>query len=91
MTTEADRAELAWDEWVRRVNPRLDRRAMHDAYLAGFRAGVELERYKLADPGRVPDPTYDDPGRTVDGIPDPNAVTGWAPGHSPRSLFGDEH
>lgn len=26
-----------------------------------------------------------------DGIADPTAVTGWAPGHSPRSVYGNDH
>lgn len=26
-----------------------------------------------------------------DGVRDPDSATGWAPGRSPRSIFGDEH
>lgn len=28
---------------------------------------------------------------TFDGIPDPESVTGWKPGHSSRAEFGDLH
>jgi len=31
------------------------------------------------------------PARVSDGVRDEASVTGWAPGHSPRSVFGDEH
>lgn len=40
MSNDTDPAERAWDEWVHRVNPQLDRRGVHDAFLAGYRHGV---------------------------------------------------
>lgn len=43
MTTDTNRsAETAWNEWVHRTNPRLDRRGVHDAFIAGFARGFDV-------------------------------------------------